>query len=81
MTPARSRIAAGPCICCTCCRNFIGKVFGLAGVELGAFTNFFATLLLSIVAAGLSYRYFESRFLRMKGRFERGASSAVAARP
>jgi peptidoglycan/LPS O-acetylase OafA/YrhL len=63
------------------CRNFIGKVFGFAGVELGAFTNFFATLLLSIVVAGLSYRYFESRFLRMKGRFERGASPAAVAKP
>lgn len=56
------------------CKNFVGKVFAAAGIELGAFDYFFATLLLSIVVAGLSYRYFESRFLRMKGRFDRSAS-------
>jgi peptidoglycan/LPS O-acetylase OafA/YrhL len=60
------------------CKNFVGKVFAFAGVELGAFTSFLATLLLSIVVAGLSYRYFESRFLRLKGRFERGAPAATA---
>ena len=60
------------------CKNFVGKAFALAGVELGAFSYFFATLLLSIVVAGLSYRFFESRFLRMKGRFERGASPVPA---
>jgi peptidoglycan/LPS O-acetylase OafA/YrhL len=60
------------------CKNFVGKAFAFAGVELGAFSYFLATLLLSIVVAGLSYRYFESRFLRMKGRFERGASPVPA---
>jgi peptidoglycan/LPS O-acetylase OafA/YrhL len=60
------------------CKNFVGKAFAFAGVELGALTYFLATLLLSIVVAGLSYRFFESRFLRMKGRFERGASPAPA---
>ncbi len=60
------------------CKNFVGKAFAFAGVELGAFSYFLATLLLSIVVAGLSYRYFESPFLRMKGRFERGAPSVPA---
>jgi peptidoglycan/LPS O-acetylase OafA/YrhL len=60
------------------CKKFVGKAFAFAGVELGALTYFFATLLLSIVVAGLSYRFFESRFLRMKGRFERGAASVPA---
>jgi peptidoglycan/LPS O-acetylase OafA/YrhL len=60
------------------CKNFVVKAFAFAGVELGAFTYFMATLLLSIVVAGLSYRHFESRFLRMKGRFERGAPAAAA---
>ncbi len=54
------------------CKNFVVKAFAFAGVELGAASFFFATLLLSIVIAALSYRFFESRFLRMKVRFERG---------
>jgi peptidoglycan/LPS O-acetylase OafA/YrhL len=58
------------------CKNFVGELFAMAGIELGAFSYFFATLLLSIVVAGLSYRFFESRFLRMKGRFERSAPAA-----
>jgi peptidoglycan/LPS O-acetylase OafA/YrhL len=57
------------------CKNFVGKAFAFAGIELGAFSYFLATLLLSIAVAGLSYRHFESRFLRMKGRFERGPAS------
>jgi peptidoglycan/LPS O-acetylase OafA/YrhL len=57
------------------CKNVVGRAFAFAGVELGAFTYFLATLLLSIAVAGLSHRHFESRFLRMKGRFERGSAS------
>jgi peptidoglycan/LPS O-acetylase OafA/YrhL len=60
------------------CKNFVGKAFAFAGVELGALAHFSATLLLSIVVASLSYRYFEARFLRMKGRFERGVSALPA---
>jgi peptidoglycan/LPS O-acetylase OafA/YrhL len=60
------------------CRSVVIKALAFTGVELGAFSYFLATLLPSIVVAGLSYRYFESRFLRMKGRFERGASSEPA---
>jgi peptidoglycan/LPS O-acetylase OafA/YrhL len=37
---------------------------------LGSGAFFLATLLLSLVVAGLSFKYFESPFLRMKGRFE-----------
>jgi peptidoglycan/LPS O-acetylase OafA/YrhL len=58
------------------CKNLVVKAFAFAGFEAGALTSFLATLLLSIVVAGLSYRYFESRFLRMKGRFERGPAPA-----
>jgi peptidoglycan/LPS O-acetylase OafA/YrhL len=60
------------------CKNFVGKAFAFAGIELGAFSYFLATLLLSIVVAGLSYRFFETRFLRLKGRFERGAPAVPA---
>lgn len=60
------------------CKNFVGKASTFAGIELGAFSYFLATLLLSIVVAGLSYRFFESRFLRLKGRFERGAPAVPA---
>ena len=60
------------------CKNFVGKASALAGIELGGAGSFVATLLLSIVAAALSYRFFESRFLRMKGRFERGPKPAPA---
>jgi peptidoglycan/LPS O-acetylase OafA/YrhL len=53
------------------CKNTVSKAFALTGLELDAGSFFFATLLLSIVVASLSFRFFESRFLRMKGRFER----------
>jgi peptidoglycan/LPS O-acetylase OafA/YrhL len=60
------------------CKSVVDKALAFAGVELGAFSYFVATLLLSIVVAGLSYRHFESRFLRMKGRLERGVLPAAA---
>jgi peptidoglycan/LPS O-acetylase OafA/YrhL len=55
------------------CKNIVVKVAGWAGVavaQLGSGAFFLATLLLSLVVAGLSFKYFESPFLRMKGRFE-----------
>jgi peptidoglycan/LPS O-acetylase OafA/YrhL len=60
------------------CRSVVIKLVAFIGVELGAFSYFLATLLLSIVVAGLSHRHFESRFLRMKSRFERGAFGVPA---
>jgi peptidoglycan/LPS O-acetylase OafA/YrhL len=56
------------------CKQVVLRAAGLAGVPLGGWAMFFATLLLSIVVAGLSYKYFEGPFLRMKGRFERSAA-------
>lgn len=55
------------------CKNGITGAARLVGIELGAGSLFVATLLLSIVVAGSSFRHFESRFLRIKGRFDRTA--------
>jgi peptidoglycan/LPS O-acetylase OafA/YrhL len=59
------------------CKNVVVKAAAVAGVQLGAGAFFLATLALAIVAAGLSFKYFESRFLRIKGRFERSTSPGL----
>jgi peptidoglycan/LPS O-acetylase OafA/YrhL len=59
------------------CKNIVVKAASVAGVQAGAGVLFLATLALAIGAAGLSFKYFESRFLRMKGRFERSTSPGL----
>lgn len=56
------------------CKNVVINAAAIAGVQLGAGAFFAATLALAVVAAGLSFKYFESRFLRIKGRFARATS-------
>lgn len=53
------------------CKNAILKTLGLVGHETPGLEVFALTVLLSVVVAGLSFRYFESRFLDLKARFER----------
>jgi peptidoglycan/LPS O-acetylase OafA/YrhL len=53
------------------CRNVVAKVASLGGVTLDGFSMFVLTFALAIVAAHLSFKHFESRFLRMKVRYER----------
>lgn len=70
--------SATPCTCCTCCaRTSLPRRLRSPGSS-SVRPYFFATLLLSIVVAALSYRFFESRFLRLKIRFERSHAPAVA---
>jgi peptidoglycan/LPS O-acetylase OafA/YrhL len=48
----------------------------------GTAVQFVLTLALSVLVAGLSYRYFESWFLKLKGRFDwRGHAAPEAPRP
>lgn len=64
------------------CKNAAIKAAGLVGVSvpaLGPIGLFVATLLLSLAVAGVSFRYFETPFLRMKGRFERGPAAGLRA--
>ncbi|NJN00569.1 MAG: acyltransferase, partial [Aquincola sp.] len=60
------------------CKNAVQKGAGAIGLPLGAFALFLATTAVTIVVAGASFRWFESRFLGLKGRFER---NVVAVRP
>jgi peptidoglycan/LPS O-acetylase OafA/YrhL len=53
------------------CRNVVAKVASVSGVTLDGFSMFVLTFALAIVAAHLSFKHFESRFLRMKVRYER----------
>lgn len=50
-------------------KNAILKLANAAQVELPMYGAFALTIIGSIIAAGLSYRYFESIFLRMKHRY------------
>jgi peptidoglycan/LPS O-acetylase OafA/YrhL len=62
------------------CKNALVKAVGLAGVTpelLGPGGLFAGTLLLSLVVAGASFRWFETPFLRMKGRFDRSAPAVL----
>jgi peptidoglycan/LPS O-acetylase OafA/YrhL len=53
------------------CKNVVVKAGKFAGLGTDSFAIFPATLLLSVVAAGLSFRYYESIFLRLKKPYER----------
>ena len=50
-------------------KNAVLMLAGIAHIELPAFGTFALTLAGGIVAASLSYRYFESAFLRIKDRY------------
>jgi peptidoglycan/LPS O-acetylase OafA/YrhL len=63
------------------CKGAWVKVLEALGVEGGAATLFFGTFALALVVAGLSWRYFESYFLRLKERFEPARSLPRAAAP
>ena len=53
------------------CKNAVTKILGAVGLGTQGLEVFALTLLLSVVVASLSFRYFESRFLNLKTRFER----------
>jgi peptidoglycan/LPS O-acetylase OafA/YrhL len=60
------------------CKNAVQKGAGAIGLSLDAFGLFLATSVVSIAVAGASFRWFESRFLGLKGRFERNAALPTA---
>jgi peptidoglycan/LPS O-acetylase OafA/YrhL len=60
------------------CKNAVQKGAGFAGLSLDAFGLFVATSAVAIVVAGASFRWFESRFLGLKGRFERNSPVPAA---
>ena len=53
-------------LCLNIAKKSLGWVHAGKGFEL-----FFTTLLITVLVAGLSFRYYESFFLRLKYRFER----------
>jgi peptidoglycan/LPS O-acetylase OafA/YrhL len=53
------------------CKNFTLKALGLAALSVTGNHVFVITLALSTTAAGLSFKYYESIFLRMKKVYER----------
>jgi peptidoglycan/LPS O-acetylase OafA/YrhL len=53
------------------CKNFALKALGLTTLPATGINVFAITLALSTIAAGLSYKYYESIFLRMKHVYER----------
>jgi peptidoglycan/LPS O-acetylase OafA/YrhL len=53
------------------CKNFVLKSLGLAAFSVAGNHVFVITLALSTIAAGLSFKYYESIFLRMKMVYER----------
>ncbi len=53
------------------CKNVVVKALGAAGQAVGGVEVFLLTVLMSVAAASLSFRYFESWFLGLKTRFER----------
>ena len=52
-------------------KNAAVKVFSKVGIDAGWPLLFVSTIVLSVVAASISFRYFESYFLSLKTRFER----------
>jgi peptidoglycan/LPS O-acetylase OafA/YrhL len=60
------------------CKNVVVKLAAVTGFPLGPGLLFLLTLMLAVVVAGLSFKYFESRFLQLKGRFERNAAPLAA---
>jgi peptidoglycan/LPS O-acetylase OafA/YrhL len=59
------------------CRNVVAKVASLSGVTLDGVSMFVLTFALAVVAAHFSFKHFESRFLRMKVRYERATVSTA----
>jgi peptidoglycan/LPS O-acetylase OafA/YrhL len=53
------------------CKNFVVKTAPVIHLELDGAWLFVLTLLVSTVVAAVSYRYYESSFLKLKHRFER----------
>ena len=51
------------------CLNAVNKGLGFIGWNNGGFEVFFLTVLVSILVAGLSFKYYESYFLKLKDRF------------
>lgn len=60
------------------CKNVVVKLAALGGLALGPLSLVVPTLLLAVVVAGLSFKYFESPLLRLKGRFERNTAPLAA---
>jgi peptidoglycan/LPS O-acetylase OafA/YrhL len=52
-------------------KNAAGRLLGMAGYESAGVEVFLLTCLISTVAAGLSFKYYEAAFLRLKVRYER----------
>jgi peptidoglycan/LPS O-acetylase OafA/YrhL len=53
------------------CKSVVTKLLGAARIDVDGLAVFFLTFGMATVVAGLSFRYFESYFLRLKLRFER----------
>jgi peptidoglycan/LPS O-acetylase OafA/YrhL len=59
------------------CKNALVKAVAPTGFALGPWTMFAGTALLSVIVAGLSFRWFETPFLRAKVPFERVGTAGL----
>ena len=53
-------------------KNAVIKLTNELSLDVSTIGIFFAVTLLSVIAAGLSFRYFESIFLNLKGKLSSG---------